>query len=100
MCRALLLTVLSPADVNAFIKGNVTAHQSFEAHGAGHLGRLNQRACIGQGQDSYRLHEMRAVDERQPFLRLQMQWHQLRTPQRFASCTAFTTVDSLTLSDK
>ena len=64
---------MRPQRVDARVERRVGAHQRLERHGAGHVGQPRQPAGVQHGQRPQPRHEMRAVEQRQPFLGLERQ---------------------------
>ena len=73
-----LLPNLSSPLVNACIKGDVAAHQAFDAHSAGDFRSAKQRLCVSGSQNGNGLHHMRAINESQPFFCMEMDGGQAR----------------------
>ena len=86
--RSLHLSAVRTRFVNAFIEGRVGAFQRVAAETAQHVGGIHQRFRSQQRQRAHRQHALRAVDERDGFLRFQHQRLDLRSLQRVGAGNA------------
>src|SRR5690606_30536792 len=67
--RALLLAALAADGVDARVEGRRRAEQGLERHGAGDVRSLPEAARLGHGERGDGAVRLRAVDQREAFLR-------------------------------